>query len=74
VLTAVNSRKVSSGLLVFCLLFCQESSQGDNIRVDVFGANSTALVVIRVSMAIAVSVTCSHDDVVKIENICRVDI
>jgi hypothetical protein len=32
--TMHRSRKISSSLLVLCLLFRQESSQGDNIGVD----------------------------------------
>jgi hypothetical protein len=34
-----NIRKITSGLRVFCLLFCQEPRESDDVRIDVLLSN-----------------------------------
>lgn len=38
-----DAREISCGLLVFCLLFCEESSKGDDICVDLLLLNSMSV-------------------------------
>jgi hypothetical protein len=33
-----RAREITSGLLVLCLLFCEESCEGDNVEVDLLRA------------------------------------
>ena len=40
-----HSREITSGFLVFCLLFCQKAGEGDDVGIDVFGAGASGLAI-----------------------------